>query len=82
MALVRYIPAWENNSSLWTYEVERDKPTILAYQALARVHIQKAENNPALSEKRLEHINLAHEYITLGIYIHLTHTITHHIPNI
>ena len=44
---------WRNNEALWTYEMSREEPALLAFQALARHYAKQAEIAPAENRRDL-----------------------------
>ncbi|MAG55405.1 MAG: hypothetical protein CMJ83_03855 [Planctomycetes bacterium] len=56
---------WRDNEALWTYEVNRERPSLLAFQALAREYVRRAERTEEEAERR-KWTALADRVVTLG----------------
>ena len=56
---------WRDTESLWTHEIERFEPSLLAFSALAREYVNRAEEADAPQE-RAEYAALAHRIVDLG----------------
>ena len=49
---VRWLSAWKDNAALWTYEIQRERPSLLAWQAHARELVVRAEKSSGGAPQR------------------------------
>lgn len=56
---------WTDSESLWSHEAQREEPSMLALQALAKIHVQRGERADRQDE-RLESASAALRLIALG----------------
>ncbi len=62
----RQLGVWRNNETLWTHEASLDAPSLLSLQALAKIHVRRAEAEPDPA-RRAEWLDRARAQIARGL---------------